>query len=139
MKHIAGSEHTVTDAVKERNSKDGMVTAPDAIGKPGAEERHEIIYEAKEVNDRGGAIFGLEQRGGDVERENALHPVITEALGGFVPDDEFYLFGPAVTVRRSLRGVGRNGRRRSRVSRERLLFSSLVWQSHMCERCGANW
>ena len=74
MKHIAGGEHTVTDAVKERNSKDGIVAAPDAIGKPGAEERHEIIYEAKEVNDRGGAIFGLEQRLSDVERQNVFIP-----------------------------------------------------------------
>src|SRR3982751_4618546 len=110
-----------------------MVTAPDAIGKPGAEKGHEIIYEAEEVNDGGGAIFGLEQRGGNVERENALHPVITEAFGGFVADDEFNLSGPAVAVRGCFCGRGRWRRGGCRMSRERWSFSSLLWRGHKCD------
>ena len=90
-----------------------MITAPDAIGKPGAEERHEIINKAEEMNDRRSTIFGLEQRGRDVERQNALHPIITESLGGFVADDVFDLGRPAVVLNGGGR-IGNGGSRRGR-------------------------
>ena len=95
---IAGGQDAVADAVEQGNPQDGFVATPDSVRQPRAHQRQKIIHEDEQVNDGRGPILGLQQGRGDVEREDAAHPVVAEPLGGFVADDVFDLGGQRLLV-----------------------------------------
>lgn len=93
---IAGGQHAVADAVEQGNPQNGFVAPPDPIRQPRAHQRQKIINKDEQVDDRRGPVFGLQQGRRDVERQDAAHPVIAEALGRLVADDVLDLRRPAV-------------------------------------------
>ena len=81
-----------------------MIPTDDPIGKPRAEERHEIDGEDERVDDARRRINALPQSpfgnlASDVAGQNAFHAVKAESLAGLVPDDVFDLGGPTVCGR----------------------------------------
>ena len=81
-----------------------MVAANQPVGKPGAEQGHEVIGELEKMNDLCGIVLLQPQASGgdgigDIASENANDAIIAETFAGLVADDELDLRRPAADGR----------------------------------------
>ena len=103
----------MSEAIKERNPQDRVISPDDPIREPGPEQRHEIIRELEGVNDTCGGIGTFSQPtlrnfAADIASENTGHAIIAEPFASFVADDVFDLFRPTVGRLLFSRGLARD-------------------------------
>src|SRR5688500_17339536 len=77
----------MASAVEERQNHDRPVLAQETIRKVSAQKRKQVRRSDELVKDRGRQILPHQKVLGHEDHEDASHPVVTEAFGGFVSDD----------------------------------------------------
>ena len=87
LDQIGQGQHPVSEAVEEGDEEDGLVASQDPVRQPGSEEGHEVHTEDKQVDDFRGFRGSLAEVFGDVEGQDAAHPVEAEPLASLVADD----------------------------------------------------